>query len=157
MKIEGTKEACDFLARYPDECKKIILRALRDAVKPITKKVRSAVPVARWKKLVRVKAKESRKSGRLYAVAGMLDNGQVEKGNIREWTKAYFLNYGTLQRRDRSHEFDYAPRGKNSRNKMGITPRNFYDKAVTGLDGDVTDLFLKSVEKQHERLLNKIK
>ena len=157
MKIEGTAEACRFLDAYPKECKKIILKALRDSVRPVTKSVRGAVPVARWRKLVRVKAKESRKSGRLYAVAGILDNMKVEKGTIRDWTKAYFMNYGTLRRRDPGHQFDSAPRGSKSRNKMGQPHLNFYDKAVTGLDNDVTDRFLKSVEKQHERLLGKIK
>lgn len=158
MKIEGTKEACDFLAHYPKDCKKIILKALREATKPVTRKVRSAVPVARWRKLVKTKAKESKQSGRVYAVAGMLDNGKVEQGKrIRDWTEAYFVNYGTLRRRDPSHKFDYAPRGKNSRNKMGISPRNFYDRAVDGLETNVTDIFLASIERQHEELLRKIK
>jgi len=165
MRIEGTKEACAFLEAYPTECKKIILKALRESVKPISKRVRSAVPVDRWKKLVRVKAKESRLTGRLYAVAGMLDNMQLEQGKVREWTKAYWMNYGTLKRRDPGHKFDSAPRGKKSRNKEGqpspdgkaVQHRNFYDKAVDGLDTDITNRFLKSIEKQHEHLLNKIR
>ena len=157
MKIVGTKEACDFLARYPLETKKIILKALRYSVKPITAHVKSAVPVVRWQKLVRVKAKESRTSHRLYAVAGMFDNMRLEKGKIRDWTKAYFLNNGTLQRRDPSHKFEYAPRGKNSRNKMGQPPTNFFEKAVDGLDMDVTNRFIQSIERQHEKLLSKIK
>ncbi|MBR5979434.1 MAG: hypothetical protein IK029_01430 [Oscillospiraceae bacterium] len=166
MKIEGTKEACAFLEAYPKETKKIISKALRYAVNPVAKKVKSAVPYPKWQTLVRVKANESKVTGRLYAVAGMLDNGQSSvKGGITDWFKAYWMNYGTLQRRDHAHKFVRGPRGKNSRNKMGQpNPKgkaqqyyHFYDKAVDGMDVDLTNRFLKSIERQHEQLLNKIK
>lgn len=158
MKIEGTKEACDFLAAYPRETKRIVSNALRYAVNPVAKKVKSAVPFPKWQSLVKVKAKESKLSGRVYAVAGMLDNGQATtQGGIHDWYKAYWYNYGTLQRRDPSHKYDRAPRGKKSRNKLGQYPSNYYDKAVEGMDVDLTNRFLKSIERQHEKLLSKIK
>ena len=160
MKIEGTKEACDFLAAYPRETKRIISNALRYAVSPVAKKVKGAVPgdFPQWKSLVRVKAKQSKLTGRIYAVAGMLDNGQATTpGGISDWYKAYWYNYGTLQRRDPSHKYDRAPRGKKSRNKLGQYPANYYDRAVEGMEADLTDRFLKSIERQHEKLLSKIK
>ena len=166
MKIVGTKEACDFLARYPMEANKIIQKALRYAVSPVAKKVKSAVPYPKWRTLVKVKAKQSRTSGRVYAVAGMLDNGQAtEKGGITDWYKAYWLNYGTLARRDPAHKFERGPRGRDSRNKQGQPKPNgkaqqhyhFYDKAVEGMETDMTNRFLKSIEQQHEKLLSKIK
>lgn len=163
MKIVGTAEACAFLRRYPLECNKIILRALRESVKPVSTRVRSAVPYPQWRRLVKVKAKESRATGRLYAVAGMRDDGKVQEGSkIPDWFKAYWLNYGTLTRRDAGHTFTRAPRGSSSRNKKGSPKpdnkyRNFYDHAVEGLDKDITDKFLKSIERQHARLLDKIK
>lgn len=157
MKIEGTKEACAFLEAYPRETKKIISRALRESVRPMAKRLIGYIPVARWKRLVKVKVKQSRVSGRLYAVAGMLDDGKATRGGASDWFQAYWLNYGTLRRRDPGHKFDYPPRGRQSRNKAGIHQRNFYDNAVAGMENDITERFLTSIERQHEKLLNKNK
>lgn len=154
MKIEGTKEACDFLAAYPRETKKIISKSLRESVKPLAKRLFGYIPIARWKRLVKVKVKQSKQSGRLYAVAGMFDDGKATRGGASDWFQAYWLNYGTLRRRDPGHTFDYPPRGRKSRNKQGIHQRNFYESATNGMENDITDRFLKSIEQQHERLLN---
>lgn len=157
MKIEGTKEACDFLAAYPKETQRIIRKALREAVRPLAGRLRQYIPVPRWRRLVKTKVKQARQSGRLYAAAGMFDDGRATRGGASDWFQAYWLNYGTLQRRDPGHKFDYPPRGKKSRNKAGIHQRNFYDNAIVGMEPDITNRFLKSIEQQHERLLSKIK
>lgn len=154
MKIEGTKEACSFLAAYPRETRKIISKALRESVKPMTRRLYGYIPVARWKRLVKVKVKQSKSTSRLYAKVGMFDDGKATRGGASDWFQAYWLNYGTLRRRDPGHKFDYPPRGNKSRNKQGIYQRNFYDYAMQGMDNDLTNRFLKSIEQQHERLIN---
>lgn len=173
-KIEGTYEFTQFLKRYPLECNKIILKALRASGRPLADAIRRGVPVDknghridRWKKMVGVKAKQSKESGRLYMTAGYRDNGKTsehenekqkagkKKYAIREWTKAYWMNNGTLRRRDPSHEFRFGirARSKNNRNQEGQPHKNFYEKSVEGMEPKVKQAFIRSIEKQHEQLI----
>lgn len=165
-KIEGTYELTQFLRRYPMECNKIIKRALTSSMRPVTAAIRRGVPEGRerWKKLVKAKAAQSRTTGRLYVTAGFRDNfkREVEKVakktgrtyGIREWTKAYFMNYGTLTRRNPNHRFEYPPRGRHSKNKQGQPAVGFYEKSVEGLETKVRETFVRTIDRQHEKLLN---
>lgn len=161
-KIEGTYEYTQFLRRYPLECNKIILKALRASARPITNAVRRGSPSDRWRKLVKAKAAQSKKTKRLYVTAGYSGKrGGTKKSSGYEgdanweWFKAYWKNNGTLRRRDPSHDFVYPIRsrsGKN-RNQQGIHARNFYEKSVEGLEPKVERVFVRSIEKQHEQLI----
>lgn len=166
-KIEGTYELTQFLRRYPLECNKIIRKALAASGRPIAAALRRKVPFSSWRKLVKTKTAQSRTSGRLYVVAGLFDNGHVseheqakvnagrKKNALREWHKAYFYNYGTLRRRWSGHEFREAPGGKKSRNKMGQRPHLFYEDAIAGLEARAYPQFVKTIERQHQRLIDK--
>lgn len=162
--IEGVEEFTGFLRRYPLEANRIIAKALRDSMRPIAAAARRGAPLEKWRKLVRVRSGQSKKTGRLYATAGYggKRKGQVSKKDAYindpgwEWSKAYWMNNGTLRRRDPSHQFEYGIRGRSlkNRNQQGITPRNFYEKSVDGADVNTRRLFIRSIERQHQRLIN---
>ena len=170
-KIEGTYEFTQFLKRYPLECNKIIRKALGASGRIVASSIRRMTPVPKWKRLVKSKVSMSRESGRLYVRAGYFGakRGSAFKkdGFDSNWEffKAYWLNNGTLKRRDPDHEFTYPPgvlkvkydkKGNiksKPRNREGITPRNFYEKSVEGLEPKVERVFVRSIEKQHEQLI----
>ncbi|MCR5710732.1 MAG: hypothetical protein K6G79_09665 [Bacteroidales bacterium] len=160
-KIEGTYEFTQFLKRYPLECNKIILKALRASGRPLAAAIRRRAPIEKWRMLVTVKAAESEESGRLYMTAGYSGKRNGRKKDKYpgdrnwEWYKAFWKNNGTLRRRDPSHDFVYPIRsrsGKN-RNQQGIHARNFYEKSVEGMEPKVKQTFIRSIEKQHEQLI----
>lgn len=159
-KIEGTYEYTQFLLRYPLECNKIILKALRTSGRPLAAAIRRKAPIGKWRKLVKVKAGKSKKSERLYMTAGYSGKKRPAKTKYTddpnwEWYKAYWKNNGTLRRRDTGHDFIYPirQRSQRNRNQQGITPRNFYEEAVNGQEQKVERAFVRSIEKQHALLI----
>jgi hypothetical protein len=58
---------------------------------------------------------------------------QNKAGNVDDWFKAYWLNYGTLSKRDPEHQFRTPVKHKGSaaaaRRKFteGLEPRKFFE------------------------------
>lgn len=160
-RIEGTRDYTQFLKRYPLECNKIVLKALRESARPVGIAIRRKAPIEKWRRLVKVKASQSKESGRLYVTAGYSgkkrSGGKDKYGNDPnwEWYKAFWKNNGTLRRRDSNHEFVYPirSRSQHNRNQEGIRARNFYEQAVEGMEPKVERAFIRSIDKQHEKLI----
>lgn len=159
-KIEGTAEAVEFLRRYPLEANGMIKKALSAAGRPIANAIRRQTPYQAWRKMVRTRVRMSRKMKRLYMTSGYheIKRGLKRKANgkleISDWYKAYFMNYGTRERRDLDHKFDKAEAGtKKNRNMRGQFGLNFYDKAISDLEAQVKQKFTTTIERMHEELL----
>ena len=79
--------------------------------------------------------------------------GHHNKGQepVDDWFKFYWMNYGTLTRRDPNHEFerpikhDDTVSAKNRRNSKGQRHLNFYEKAIEGYEDEFYSAMSKHI------------
>lgn len=157
IRIDGVEDVLRMFDGAPKELQKAGKKAMASAGRKVAAKLKRQIP-SRWKKLIKSKAKMSR-DGNLYAVMGLY-NGHEAQGHqpdgkkVSDWFKAYWANYGTLERRDPSHRFDYPVKSRKSasgrlrRNNMGQFPERFFEDAAGGWENVFLDGFKDSLKKQ---------
>ena len=71
--------------------------------------------------------------------------------------KAYWKNYGTLSRRDKTHKFTEPIKkpGRKRRNEVGQPHENFYDKAIQPAQAAYLRAFQDSVKAQEDKLYDR--
>ena len=143
--IIGVEEAMQVLKDYPINADKCVKASMRKASQALVKDIKKKIP--RYKKLVKYKV-----FGKYVMTAkiGLFDNRQSSDGKMRDWSKAYWSNYGTLEGRDPSHHFEK----KVGQGRGGIRHRNFFDKSLEGGDRILIDAFNNELQKQAEKVLN---
>ena len=126
--LDDCLKCCD---RAPDNLLKLVKRALKEGGKEAAKEIRKAMP-RRFKRLVGSKVVKGTLSGDTYALVGAFNKGAKDSKERSDWYKAYWKNYGTLTRRDKSHKFDEPIKklDHKRRNEVGQPNENFYDPAV---------------------------
>lgn len=154
-----TISGLDECLRYFDEAPKQLVACTRKAMqagsRQTTKMVRSRLP-KRWSGLV--KGKVSNK-GHLLATIGMFNTHQAQghqpaNGKTWDWFKAYWLNYGTLDKRDPGHRFEQPVKhrataaARRRKNTKGIEPRRFFETAISGYESVFLAAFNASLKKQ---------
>ena len=129
--VEGADKLTKLFEEMPKEAKKETKKILRKAAKPWAAKIRKAMKHATWKNLVDYKISDRKGFINLY-VGLFKDPGF-------EWFKAYWANYGTLERRDPEHNFDRPVRRATDkrRNNLGQFHQNFFDEAREGAAEDI--------------------
>ncbi len=157
IRIEGLEDVLRMFDGAPKELQKSGRKAMASAGRKVASGLKRKMP-SRWRKLVKSKAKMSR-GGNLWADMGLY-NGHEAQGHqpngkkVSDWFKAYWSDYGTLERRDPGHKFDNPVKPKNSangrkrRNDRGQFPTGFFETAAEGWESVFLQEFKGSLKKQ---------
>ena len=157
IRIDGVEDVLRMFDGAPKELQKAGKKAMASAGRKVATKLKRQIP-QRWKKLIKSKAKMSR-DGNFYADMGLY-NGHEAQGHQpngqkgSDWFKAYWADYGTLERRDPNHKFDYPVKSKDSangrlrRNDKGQFPTGFFEEACEGWENVFLEEFKGSLKKQ---------
>ena len=150
VRIEGLEQAYAVLKDYPERVNRIVLVAMRKAVAPLTKEMRNNTPFSAWKKMI--KAKKVRSTEGVALKTGIW--GGKSGGEPPEWFKAYWLNYGTSERRYTGHTFVTPVKKGVKRRGVGIPPRLFFERATEGKEEAVARLFEELVVSEAQKLVD---
>ncbi|WP_270487822.1 HK97 gp10 family phage protein [Butyricimonas synergistica] len=137
--LKGFDDVLRLLNDYPNEINKIAKAALRKAIAPLVKNIKSVNPIKGSK--IKIKPLKGMNPGLKFGYFGEVGNGN--RLAISPWFKAYFLNYGTLKRRHPNHEFSNPVRFRKTKQRAGIRPRLFFEKSVEGKEQQVYDRFVE--------------
>lgn len=137
--LKGVDDVLRLLNDYPNEINRIAKAALRKAITPLVKSIKSGSPV----KGVKIKIKPLKGMNPSLKFGYFGEVGNSNHLALSPWFKAYFLNYGTLNRRHSSHKFQNPVRFRHTKQKEGIRPRLFFDKTVEGQEQQVYDRFVE--------------
>ena len=160
LTITGLDDCLKFFDNLPENVVKATRNALRDGGRATAKQIRQRVP-KRWTRLVKTKVTNK---GNLYVTTGMFNGHQSQghqpskKAPIDDWFKMYWLNYGTLEGRDPSHEFDRPIKhagtaaARNRKNRTGVQHRNFFEEAIKGWRETFMAAFNESFKRQEREL-----
>ena len=135
----------------PENAVKICRKAMKSGSKAVATHIRKNTP-KRWRRLVRSKVGRL-PDGKLYARAGYYNGKQVNgkqpsSGQTWDWFKAYWANYGTLSRRDPSHQFQTKVKARSKRRQsVGQPAQKFFENAASGWE----EVFVKAFEAEVER------
>ena len=158
FKIEGIDECIKCMDAAPENVMKMTLNAMRDAGKQTARMIRQRTP-GRFRRLVGYKVSKGQISGNTYALVGYFNKGKKKSSNseISDWFKAYWKNYGTLARRDASHNFVTAVKRnvRGRRNQLGQPAELFFEQAIGGWDNEFLASFRESMKKQESTLYDR--
>lgn len=134
--------------KAPENMMKISQKAMREASKATAKQIRQGIP-KRWRKIVKYKVKNY--DGKLSARVGLYGTNK----NF-DWFKAYWANYGTLQGRDPSHQFERKiKRNVKRRNNKGQIAQNFFEASIKNWETTFVNKFESEVMKHEQELYNR--
>lgn len=153
MTIEGLSDYLRTLDEAPETFVKCVKKAMRKAGARLARDIKAGTPQA-FRPLVKSKVAKARISRNLSGAIGLY-KGRTTGNDIPEWFKAYWKNYGTLQRRDPAHRFDrpVKPDGtaaaKRRRNRLGQYNDNFFEAALpSGWEGRYVEDFTREMRLQ---------
>ena len=158
--IQGLDEALRWAEQAPKNCLDATQAAMRSASRVEVRKLKQRIP-ERWQKLVKYTVKKTQE-GKLRAYIGMF-NRKEEQGHQNkngrptfDWYKAYWANYGTLERRWANHDFDRPVKeNKERRNDKGQKPQLFYEKAAESFEQEFDEAFQQAFAKQQAKLMER--
>lgn len=157
-RIEGLDDCLKCMDQAPQNVVKMTKTAMREAGKQTARLIRSRTP-GRFRRLVGSKVTKGQATGITYALVGYFskENKKGSHSEVSDWFKAYWKNYGTLARRDRSHAFatSVKPHVKGRRNNVGQNPENFFEQAIEGWDNKFLESFQESMKKQENKLYDR--
>lgn len=130
-------------------------RCVQAGARAVSKQIRAAAPSA-FRRIVGASIKRNREG--VYSVYVGYNNkeGMPSGKSIPVWFKAYWSNYGTLERRDPGHRFAYKI--KNLRGKAGvdrrggIRPRRFFEAGLNAWDKTFTLAYEAQLDKEMQQL-----
>lgn len=149
VKVEGVEELTKALDKLQyGAADKAVKAAMTDAAKQAVKAMKLEMPKKMFRSLVRYKFKQ----GQIlkFMRVGLMDRKKTlpqagypnTKGNNKYiWSVAYWLNYGTLNRRDRGHTFAQGVKNKSINSKRGVRPQKFYDDSLENVKKAYVDTF----------------
>ena len=160
--ISGLEDCLKLFDQAPENLVKVSREALRDASKATTRMIRTKMP-KRFRRLVRYKVIKNSTKGTIHALLGLFNGHQRQghqnkAGDVDDWFKAYWLNYGTLSNRDPNHQFREPVKHRKTaaaqrrRNSQGLRHRNFFEASIAGWQGVFTDAFSKSLKDHEDKL-----
>ena len=161
-KIAGLDDCIKCIDAAPGNVMKMTRNAMKDAGKATARVIRSRTP-ARFRRIVGYKVTKGQLSGNTYALVGYFNKANPKQSDkeIPDWFKAYWKNYGTLAKRDRSHHFKYPVKpdnttaAKSRRNKVGQRHENFFEAAIGGWNETFYRTFEESMKKQENTLYDR--
>ena len=156
--ISGLDDCLRCFDAAPANLVRISRTALRDASKKTSRQIRQKTP-QRFRRLVKYKVFKGQVTGNLNALVGLFNRKQTTNGSgqVEDWFKAYWKNYGTITRRDQSHHFQQAVKRnvRNRRNNVGQHHENFFERAVAGWEGPFLEALQNSLKEQENKLYDR--
>ena len=162
VKLEGVEKFTKAVNRIQyGEADKIVKNAMTDAAKAAVKQLKTALPKPMFKNLPKYKFKQGVRLK--FINVGLFDRNKTlpdlgypnTKGNNKRiWHVAYWLNYGTLNRRDRTHTFRQRIKHKSINSKRGVRPRKFYEANEDNMTQAYTQAFSKAMEQRTRNFFN---
>jgi len=156
VKSEGVAETMEILSKLPAKVAKRPLQStLRRAAKPLEREVQQNLPqkVSELKKAITTKNMRSLpavKTG-IYTKRVMV---QLRDGrNYDAYYPLYWLNYGTLERRDPTHQFQ-KPVRRTRHLLAGIRPQRFVQKSYDNVFREVVEYAEANLLKDAEKFLD---
>ena len=161
VKSEGVQELIETLERLPAKVAMRPLRAtLRKAAKPLEQEAKNNLPA----KLSELKPVITTKNMRSFAgvktgvytkraVVMLGENGR--KVEYDAYYLIYWLNYGTLSRREPTHKFQSPVRMRKKHLSPGINPRRFIQKAYDSRGAEVVAYAEANLLKDAEKFLDR--
>ena len=163
VKVEGVKEFTAAVDKVLyGEADKVVKLAMTDAAKAAVKELKGALPKKMFRNLAKYKFKQG--VSLKFMNVGLFDRHKTlpqvgypdTKGNNKRiWHVAYWLNYGTLNRRDRTHQFAQRIKNKSINSKRGVRPQNFFDKNNEAMTGAYHAAFKEAFEKRTQNFYGK--
>lgn len=163
LKMDGLDDCMRVFDALPDNVVKMEKVAMRKASQAVAKNIRKGVP-KRFRRLVKFKMHEDRNRN-TYVLIGLYNRketagNQPEQGDpVFDWFKAYWANYGTLSRRDPSHQFKTKIKAKTQgnprRQSVGQPAQNFFERAVKGWQDVYVETFEKEMKNNEQKLYDR--
>ena len=165
VSISGLDDCLRMFDQAPANLIKVSRKAMKAASRKTAGTIRKRVP-KRWAKIVRYKV-DKQYDGKLAAFVGLFQTGLMQGHQnpngapMPDWFKAYWANYGTLQRRDPNHVFKNPVRhsgtaqAQRRRNRMGEAHQNFFEAALPGWQETFVTAFQESLKKQEQDLYDR--
>lgn len=162
-RIEGLDDCLSLFDRFPENMLKIEHESMKIAAKAAAAHMRRKIP-KRFRRLTKYKVYAKGRTGS-YALVGLYNRHEVsgkqsESGDPAfDWFKAYWANYGTLSRRDPSHEFKFKIKPKSSGNRrrqsVGQPPQKFFEAAAEGWKDVYMEAFEREFDRRKDELYNR--
>lgn len=162
VRVEGVAEFTKAVDRIQyGEADKVVKLAMTDAAKVAVKEIKPLMPKKMFAQLAKYKFKQGAKLK--FMNIGLFDKHKTlpqlgypnTRGNNKSvWSIAYWLNYGTLNRRDRTHKFREAIKRKSVNSKRGVRPQKFYDTAEDRITSAYADAFNKALDARVNKFFN---
>lgn len=148
--IEGIQDCERFFDAQPGNILKLTKKAMQAGGRAGAREIKGRVD-KRWRYLIKQKTSKSR-DGDLTTLFGLfngkqIDGTQPKSNNIPTFFKAYWKNYGTLEGRDPSHQFQYPVKpahyaaAQNRKNRTGEVHTNFFEAASAGVEQTFQETF----------------
>lgn len=163
LSVEGLDDCMKMFDKMPDNMLKMEKVAMRKASQAVTKSLRKGIP-KRFARLIKYKMHEDR-SRNTYVLIGLYNRKetgghQPNSGDaVFDWFKAYWANYGTLSRRDPSHNFKTKIKAKTAgnprRQSVGQPAQKFFEKALAGWQDIYLETFEKEMKKEEDKLYDR--
>ena len=149
------RKAMKILQAYPINAHKVIDRAIRRAGTVSLRLIRSSIPQKKWRYMARGVLKSYAQGVSFYKY-GVFAKDRYDFN----WMKAYWMNYGTLSRRDPNHTFRYPRKTKTAqypegtaRWRGGQRPVNFFEKVAPRSEVEFKKKFIQEINKQTSEIL----
>lgn len=154
VRVEGVEQLTAALNKLQyGEADKAVKAAMTDAAKQAVKDLKVAMPKKMFKQLAKYKFKQGRKLK--FITIGLADKKKTlpqvgypntTGNNKRVWSIAYWLNYGTLNRRDQSHKFTEPIKQRSVNSRRGVRPQKFFESAMPTVEQTYVKAFESALE-----------
>lgn len=149
--LQGVTDVDKALRDIAMRTDKLNSRALRSGANAVNRSIRRAAPRA-FRGIIKASVKRTSVDTYAARMGFVNKDGLPQKGKEPPtWSKAYWLNYGTLANRDPSHHFGASVRNLRGRaasaRRGGIKPRNFFDKAIQGWENTLIKAYQNYMQK----------
>lgn len=163
--IEGMDDVIKFLDKLPANLEGVAKKAMRKANAATAKRLRGATP-QRFSKLVTGKVVRAKSTKDLTATVGLFNRHQVQghqnkSGEVHDWFKAYWKNYGTLEGRDPDHRFDRPIKpartaaAKRRKNRTGQMAEKYFEAGIAGWEEIWLSTFKAELKKLQDELYDR--
>lgn len=158
--VEEFTQACDKILYGPAD--KVVRQSMTAAAKKAVKTLQGQLPNRLYDDLLKYKFKQGVRLK--FVNVGLFDNRKTLKdyrypdtkgNNKRLFSIAYWLNYGTLNRRDPSHKFRERIKAKSRASRRGVHPQKFFERAQGGLDKAYISAFEEELNRRTEKFFEK--
>ena len=145
INVTGSTEAQQLLNTYPIEAVREIRRAMQRAGSQGVRDLKATVRQRTFRQRIQRKIKEySHGNGSILSmIVGYMDSKNSDAHFA--YMKAYWANYGTLDRRDPSHRFANKRKSKTAQWRGGINPQRFFEAGAKDISTKVEGAYYEAI------------